>query len=48
MVEVTFFTGIEGANRGKTLLPLKGFADKDNDIIKLANRAALSPQSKLF
>ena len=43
MVEVTFFTGIEGANRGKTLSPLRGSIDKDDDIIELTNRAALSP-----
>ena len=43
MVEVTFFTGIEGANRGKTLSPLRGSADKDDDIIELVNKAVLSP-----
>ena len=43
MVEVTFFIGIEGANRGKTLSPLRGSVDKDDDIIELTNRAALSP-----
>jgi len=43
MVEVTFFTGIEDANKGKTLSPLRGSIDKDDDIIELTNRAALSP-----
>jgi hypothetical protein len=48
MVKVTFFTGIKGVNRGKTLSPLRGSADKNNNIIELTNRAALLPQSKLF
>ena len=43
MVEVTFFTGIEGANRGKTLSSLRGSIDKDDDIIELVNKAVLSP-----
>jgi hypothetical protein len=42
MVEVTFFIRIEGVNRGKTVSPLRGPVDKDDDIIELANRTALS------